>query len=122
MRKTYDEKALCNRLKDYIVTHRHYRELDLSRNRTAKELGIPKAYISRVMKEQFGCSFSDYVNRYRIEYAHCLLSSPAHIDNTIEEIAILSGFSCRMSLYRAYKKYFGSPLPKRTGSPDTMRI
>ena len=114
MRKTFNAKALCIRLKEYIVTHRHFRDVDLTREKAAKELGVPKAYVSRVMKENNGCSFSEYVNRQRIEYACTLLQSPSHSEYTIEEIALLSGFSCRMSFYRAYKKELGTTPPNRT--------
>lgn len=114
MRKTFNGKELCVRLKEHIVTHRHYRDVDLSREKVAKEFGIPKAYISRVMRENNGCSFTEYVNRHRIEYACTLLQSPAHTEYTIEEIAFLSGFSCRMSFYRAYKKKLGTTPPNRT--------
>jgi YesN/AraC family two-component response regulator len=56
-------------------------------------------------------SFSDYINKYRIDYAKSLMS----IKNnplTILEVSEQSGFANEVSFYRNFKKFTGTS-PKK---------
>lgn len=107
MKKTFDEAEIGKRLKDYIVTKRHFRDFDITREKVSAETGIPKAYISSVMKSLFGCNFYDFVNRHRAYQAHRIIHSLTHRHSTLEEIALQCGFSCRMTFHRSYIKVYG---------------
>jgi len=107
MKKTFDEAEIGKRLKDYIVTKRHFRDFDITREKVSAETGIPKAYISSVMKSLFGCNFYDFVNRHRAYQAHRIIHSLTHRHSTLEEIALQCGFSCRMTFHRSYLKVYG---------------
>lgn len=64
-----------------------------------------RTYISYLLKEEYQCGFSEYINRKRIEYAQEL----AHLNSTLsqEQIAEKSGFAHSSSFCRTFKKYTG---------------
>lgn len=69
----------------------------------ANVLRTNRTYLSQLIKELFGCNFSDYVNQLRVEYAQKLLAQTQGED--LNQIAIESGFSSLSSFYRVFKKY-----------------
>ena len=42
MKKTFNEAEISKTLKDYIVTKRHFRDFDITREKVSAETGIPK--------------------------------------------------------------------------------
>lgn len=107
MHKIYNHKELASRIKTLIRDNRLFRDIHFSRETLAQELDISPARISTIFKEEFGTSFYDYVNRQRVYHTHRLLKSPAHKDDTLEDIAIQSGFCNRMTMHRMYIKVYG---------------
>lgn len=39
----------------------------------AKRLCVCRTYVSRYINTEYGCSFSDYINRMRVDYAKTLM-------------------------------------------------
>lgn len=107
MKKVYDHKGLAVAIKKFIKDNRLYRDIHFSRDVIAKELGISPARISLIFKEELETTFYDFVNRQRVYHARKLMKSPAHKDDTLEDIAIQSGFSNRMTMHRMYVKVYG---------------
>lgn len=69
----------------------------------AKELGISEKIISQAINECSGENVNLFINRYRIKTAERLLIEQSrHI--TIDGIAELSGFSNKVSFYKAFRK------------------
>ncbi len=69
-------------------------------------LGTNRNYIYNAINVDMGISFSEFINRYRVEYAKQLL-----IDNpkaNISEIISDSGFSSEVSFYRNFKHFVGT--------------
>lgn len=81
----------------------HYRER-LSLEYLERELHISKYYISHVINERMGISFSDYVSSIRIGEAQRLLSES---DKPIKEISAEVGFGTIRSFDRAFKRQKG---------------
>ncbi len=52
-------------------------------------------------------SFSDYINKKRVDYCIELLESGRHRNKTLEAIARLSGFNNRNTFTKAFKKFKG---------------
>ncbi len=69
----------------------------------AKELKLPVKQISQAINECTGENFNLFINRYRIKAAERLLIEQSH-NITIDAIAELSGFSNKVSFYKAFKK------------------
>lgn len=70
-----------------------------------RRLSICRTYLSAYINQTYNASFSDYVNRLRIEYAQQLLrESPSQ---KLLVIAQQSGFATEQSFYRNFHKFTG---------------
>lgn len=75
---------------------------DLRLDEVAQKIQTNRTYISRVIREQYGCNFSDYVNGMRVGYAKELaIQNPNY---TQECIAGESGFTNSSTFSRTFKK------------------
>ena len=70
----------------------------------ASSLSVDKC--SRSINKSQGLSISDWVNKYRVDYFIQSFPEMSSI-NTIDAIALESGFSSRTTFYRAFKKEKG---------------
>jgi AraC-like DNA-binding protein len=84
----------------------YFRRTDLRISDVSAELGTNRSYISSVVNMVYNTNFTDFVNRYRVEYAKkLLLSEENHI---LDFIAEESGFASVNSLLRAFRKETGT--------------
>lgn len=84
----------------------YFRRTDLRISDVSVELGTNRSYISSVVNMIYNTNFTDFVNRYRVEYAKkLLLSEENHI---LDYIAEESGFASVNSLLRAFRKETGT--------------
>lgn len=107
MKKVYDHKGLAVRIKKMICDNHLFRDIHFSRENLANELDVSPARISTIFKEEIGTSFYEFVNRQRTYHARRLLKSVVHKNDTLEDIALQSGFSNRMTMHRMYLKVYG---------------
>ena len=105
--KVYNNKELAARIKKMICDNHLFRNIHFSRENLANELNISLPRVSMIFKEEIGASFYDFVNRQRTYYARRLLKAYSHRNDTLEEIALQSGFSNRMTMHRMYLKVYG---------------
>jgi len=77
---------------------------DLSMEKLARHLGYSRSRLSHLFRDNFGCSYSDYVNSLRCRRAARLLTQS---DLTQLEIALSTGFECIRTFYRAFQKCYG---------------
>lgn len=78
---------------------------DFSLNDLAKRVNISANLLSMVINSQLNLSFSDFINKYRIEHAKELLNDIKSNRYTIESVAYDCGFSNRTSFYNAFRKF-----------------
>jgi AraC-like DNA-binding protein len=76
----------------------------LSMEKLARHLGYSRSRLSHLFRDNFGCSFSDYVNSLRCRRAARLLMQS---DLTQLEISLITGFECIRTFYRAFHKCYG---------------
>lgn len=76
-----------------------------SLSRAADNLGISAAYLSKIFKEQFGSTFTKYLNDVRIDEAKRML----HEEMDIADIAEKCGFNSPNYFCKVFKKYTGTP-------------
>lgn len=69
----------------------------------AEAVGSNRTYVSAAINRTSGMSFSDYVNRRRVEEAKRLLLLEQ--DPAISEVAEKAGFASFPSFYRAFVKF-----------------
>lgn len=86
---------------DYISKHLHSR---IKIEDTAEYLQINPAYLSRAFKAETGMTFTDYINRKKIEEASGLLQYSQYTDL---EISNLFCFSSQSYFIKIFKKYMG---------------
>ena len=99
------EKTLIQRIEEVVTEQKLYLRHNLKVSEVAAELCTNRLYVSTAINDQMGVSFSDYINRKRIDYAIHLMRT--HPQKTIYEIADLSGFSSDKSFYRNFKNITG---------------
>ena len=91
----------CIRIMEYIRENFH-RELTLED--IARVTGYNYQYISKLIKKQFGVTFTFLLARYRISYACNLLDQRKE---SISQIALSSGFGSIRSFNRVFKQILG---------------
>lgn len=67
-----------------------------------QEIGTNRTYISRVINNNIGVNFSQFVNGYRLAHARRLAIEQPELSK--EEVAVQSGFGSAKSMRRAEKK------------------
>ncbi|MCM1507786.1 MAG: AraC family transcriptional regulator [Ruminococcus flavefaciens] len=86
---------------DYIICHIHSRIL---LNDVAEHLKISPAYLSRLFRQETGETFSEYVNRMKIEEASSLL---LYTECTDIEISNMLSYSSQSYFIKVFRKYTG---------------
>lgn len=87
---------------DYI--QQNYTDSNLYAGAIAEHAGISEKYLYSFIKEQTGCSVSEYLQNLRMEKAVEILCNE---DTPIKEICGLVGFNSENSFYKAFKRTFG---------------
>ena len=84
----------------------NYGQAELSLEEVAAAVGISAGYLSRLLKQETGLSFIEYITRVRITNAVQLMNDPAM---KIYEVAEAVGYQSQHYFSRAFKKVFGRP-------------
>ena len=79
---------------------------DLSIVMLAEHVGTNRTYVSQAIKDTKGCNFSDYVNRYRLDYAVELMKSLPKENIIVQNIAMQCGCGSIQTFYRYFKLFF----------------
>ena len=96
---------LQQKLTDTVSRNKLYLQPELKITDVANLLHTNRTYVSRVLKEQIGTTFADFINHQRIDYACQLMEQQPQLPAA--EVASQSGFSSQSSFYRNFKLYKG---------------
>jgi len=99
-----DAQRIAAKLDDAMRETRMYRDTALTLRHLSDHTGVTPAYLSQTFNTHLGCSFFDYVNRWRIEDACHQLADPAR---SIVKISEDVGFRSRSTFNAAFKKAIG---------------
>lgn len=88
---------------DYLIRYAHKNE-DFSLKFLADSLNLSERQTSRIIKEEFGCTFSEILTRARMKSAVKYLSNKKM---TIAEVSAMVGYDSINCFYNAFKKQFG---------------
>lgn len=99
------DDILMQRITCLMEEQRLYLDSDLKLADVATALGTNRNYISDCINSQRGCSFTQFVNNYRINYAQQLLRTRSDIK--ISEVWTTSGFSTERTFLRTFKQLTG---------------
>ena len=98
---------LKRRLRVLLEEEKVYTQKDLRMVDLSGRLHTNRTYISRLLNQEYGKTFSDLINSYRFEEAKQMLIDPGYSLLSINEIANKAGFPSESSFYRIFKKETG---------------
>ena len=84
-----------------------YSNPELTVGSMAEMIGTNRTTLSNIINQQYGITFRDLVNRYRIDAAKAYIRE--HPTATQEEIAVVCGFRSASALNHKFKEVVGMP-------------
>lgn len=104
-------RDLASRMRQLFDTQQIYLQHGIVIDDAARMLGTNRTYFTRMMRAEFGMTFTEYLQKARVDYCkQCLRTS----DVSLEDIAFRSGFGSASTLTRVFKKLTGE-------TPDAFR-
>lgn len=104
-------KELSRRMRDIFEKDNIFLRQGITIDDVVSALGTNRTYFTRMMRAEFGMSFTEYVQCERVKYCKKSLRDG---DASLESIAFDSGFGSASSLTRVFKKVTGQ-------TPDEFR-
>ncbi|MCK6543539.1 AraC family transcriptional regulator [bacterium] len=99
-----DVGTLYGRIHSSMLSHKLFLEPDLTIDRLASVVNLPRHHISQAINSVEKRNFYEFVQQFRVAEAVRLLRSPEHDHLTIAAIAYESGFNSLSSFNDAFKK------------------
>ena len=96
---------LMSRIIQLMETQHPYLNPELKLSDIADTLGVHRNAISAIINSQQGCTFSHFVNDYRLRHAKRLLLETS--DMKVSTVSMNSGFANERSFYRSFKAATG---------------
>ncbi len=99
-----EQTDLAERVHEYIIGTKAFKNENLSRDELALTLGTNRQYLTDAIRKKTGKTFKDYINSIRLDYASQML-----IENkgaSIESIYIEAGFPTRSTFNRLFKEQY----------------
>lgn len=90
-----------------IMSEKAYRDPHCSIDVIAKKIGSNSKYVSQVINDKLGCSFTNYVNDLRIREAQQILSERKSERYSIEGVGNMVGFQSKSTFNSQFKKFTG---------------
>ncbi|MEM1322410.1 MAG: helix-turn-helix transcriptional regulator [Bacteroidota bacterium] len=95
------------RIQQLMKEEEIFRDPHLNRERLAATLGLSPGTITRVLKEDGGVNFNEFVDSYRIQLAKRMLEDERFHVFSLEAIGREVGFRSRSTFYATFKKQTG---------------
>jgi AraC-like DNA-binding protein/membrane protein YdbS with pleckstrin-like domain len=107
MSAAYGEK-LRDKVEAYIGAQQPYLRRGYTIANMSAELGVPLYQLSAFINQQYGQSFNEFINGYRVQYIKdVLLKEPDAEQYTLEALGKKAGFNSRSTFIAAVKKQTG---------------
>jgi AraC-like DNA-binding protein len=101
--KSSSINKLSENLLELFTVKEIYKNPELKITHLSEMLHTNRTYISKHINTEFSCTFSDFVNRYRVEEAKRLLSSDSSKIFSLNYISEKSGFGSMGSFMRVFR-------------------
>ncbi len=114
--KGIPEIALKNenslKLKEKLLTlfseEEVFKNPDLKITDVSEKLNTNRTYISKLINTEFSCTFSEFVNRYRVAEAKKLLQEESSKNYSLDYISEKSGFGSMVNFMRVFRDIEGT--------------
>ena len=105
-RNTEQVQPLIVRIDEAMEKDNMFLRPDLSIVMLSEKVGTNRTYVSKAIKDTKGCNFSDYVNRFRLDYAVELMKNTPKENIVVQNIALQCGCGSIQTFYRYFKLFF----------------
>jgi AraC-like DNA-binding protein len=106
------KKINTNKLKEKLIElflhEKVYKNPDLKITQISEMLNTNRTYISKLINTEFSCTFSEFVNRYRVKEAKQLLCEESSKNYSLDYIAEKSGFGSMVNFMRVFRDIEGT--------------
>lgn len=92
--------TLCDKILRYVGEHTDTATL----NTIARYFSYHPNYVSALLKNETGKTFSEHLLKFRMDKAVMLLKGTSL---SVEEIAVMLGYSNNSNFYKAFREYYG---------------
>lgn len=103
-----NHKKINLRLLKLFEKEQVFKNADLKITDVASRLNTNRTYISSFINSEYNCSFSTFVNQYRVEEAKKVLLDEENNNFSLEHISTLAGFGSLHSFIRVFKDVTGT--------------
>ena len=102
------KEEIVNNLNQLLDNEKVFKIPDLTIHKLAKEISTNRTYLSQTINDEFGKSFIEFINEYRVKEAIILFSdTKINKELSIAGIANEVGFNSVSSFIIAFKKHTG---------------
>lgn len=104
-----NEQMICyeQTITSFFKDERPFLNCDYKINKLSEDIGVPVHHISYFINYTYGLSYSNFINRARIDHIISIYQDEKYRQLTLEGIAKEAGFNSRNTFIRAFKKYIG---------------
>ncbi len=102
---TSDNEEMMERITRLMEEQQLFLNPDLKVADVAVALGTHSRTVSDCIKATYDCSFTQFINNYRVEYVKNLMAD--HPGKKIHELYIAAGFASESSFFRTFKQITG---------------
>lgn len=99
------DEILMRKLNAYLLESQAFLDPNLTREDVASQIGTNRQYMIDAIKKNVGKTFGEYINSFRLKYAHSLIVDKR--TKSISTILYESGFSTRATFYNQFKEMYG---------------
>lgn len=100
------KKEILEKL-DLMMKEKAFMDSKCSIDFLAKKIGSNSRYVSQVINDFFGCSFTNYVNKLRIKEAETILADEDNEKYSVEGVGHMVGFNSKSTFNNHFKKHTG---------------
>jgi AraC-like DNA-binding protein len=90
-----------------ITEDKLYLKANINVEQFSESIGLPYREVSFAINRVFGTNFFEFINTYRVEEAKRYLADERHLDMSVMDILLESGFNSKSSFQRFFKRLTG---------------
>lgn len=94
-------------MENFIIREKNFLDTSLTLELLANRLNLSKGYLSKMINTELGVSFSEYLNKLRVEEAKSYLTNPEFSNYTLVAIGLEAGFNSKSAFNATFKKITG---------------
>ena len=99
--------GIITKIMDGIKKDRLFLKPNINVEQFSERIGLPYRDVSFAINRAFGTNFFEFINTYRVEEAKRYLADEKHLNMSVMEILLESGFNSKSSFQRFFKRLTG---------------